>query len=121
MNNQPPPSQPKKFWEALGGTNKNAWDEVTGIDTYVRALSAHQRQRGKPGPQTHIVSPTNENQVDEMIRTVEKRRESMILTDFPTESENPSLAVTPAPIRRPPFWGADKDDTDAASPERGGG
>lgn len=113
LNDQPqPPQQPKKFWEALGTTNKNAWDEVAGIDSYVRALSAHQRRQGKPGPQNHIVSPTNEGQVDEMIRQVEKRRESMILTDFPTESENPSLAVTPAPIRRPSFWGTEKENDD---------
>lgn len=109
INDEPEPPKQQKFWEALGTTNKNAWDEVAGIDSYVRALSAHQRQKGKPGPQTHIISPTNEGQVDEMIRQVEKRRESMIVTDFPSESENPSLAVTPAPIRRPSFWGAEND------------
>jgi len=110
INDQPETKpQPTSTWTAFGANSKNAWDEIQGIDTYVRALTAHQRAKGKPGPQTHTVGPTNEGQVDEMIRQVEKRRESMILTDFPTESENPSLAVTPAPIRRPTFWGAEKD------------
>ena len=33
----------------------------------------------------------------------------MRLTDFPTEFERPSLPVTPAPIRRPSFWGEERD------------
>ena len=33
----------------------------------------------------------------------------MKLTDFPTEFERPSLPVTPAPVRRPSFWGAERD------------
>ena len=33
----------------------------------------------------------------------------MRLTDFPTEFERPSLPVTPAPVRRPSFWGAERD------------
>lgn len=34
----------------------------------------------------------------------------MRLTDFPTELERPSLPVTPAPIRRPSFWGEERDE-----------
>ena len=33
----------------------------------------------------------------------------MKLTDFPTEIERPSLPVTPAPVRRPSFWGSERD------------
>lgn len=33
------------------------------------------------------------------------RRRGSKLTDFPSEAERPSLPVTPAPIRRPRFWG----------------
>jgi hypothetical protein len=33
----------------------------------------------------------------------------MKLTDFPSELERPSLPVTPAPIRRPSFWGEERD------------
>jgi glycogenin len=36
----------------------------------------------------------------------EWRRRGSKLTDFPTAVERPSLPVTPAPIRRPKFWGA---------------
>jgi len=38
------------------------------------------------------------------------RRESLILTDFPTADDRPSLPVTPAPIRRPTFWGEERDE-----------
>lgn len=34
----------------------------------------------------------------------------MKLTDFPTELERPSLPVTPAPVRRPRFWGDERDE-----------
>ena len=33
------------------------------------------------------------------------------LTDFPSEVERPSLPVTPAPIRRPSFWGDDAPES----------
>lgn len=38
----------------------------------------------------------------------EQRRPSLIVTDFPTEVERPSLPVTPAPIRRSSFWGEER-------------
>lgn len=38
------------------------------------------------------------------------RKPSMKLTDFPTEYDRPSLPVTPMPIRRPSFWGDERDD-----------
>ena len=34
----------------------------------------------------------------------------MKLTDFPTAFERPSLPVTPAAVRRPTFWGEDRED-----------
>ena len=91
MNNQVP-------FEA----GKNAWDEISGIENYVRALTVSQRNRGKvqvlqnvspPQPeQTHILSPTNEPDPQELIEKVQKRRESLILTDFPTAVERPRFA-----------------------------
>ncbi|SMR52648.1 unnamed protein product [Zymoseptoria tritici ST99CH_1E4] len=105
-------------WVAFGQA-KNAWDEVNGINDYVRALTAFQKNRGKvqvvqpqspdtvmkvPG-QTHILSPSNTPAPEDLIETVRERRESLILTDFPTSVERPSLPVTPAPRRRSTFWG----------------
>lgn len=115
-------------WTAFSSGSKNAWDEVAGIEDYVRALTRHQKNRGKvevlhsrtissppavpastPAIQTHILSPSNEPSAEELIEKVTKRRESLILTDFPSAVERPSLPVTPAPIRRATFWGGEKD------------
>ena len=109
-------------WQAFT-SSRNAWDEVTGIDDYVRALTAFQKNRGKvqvlqtnvpsqgqPEVQTSVLSPQNEPDPDDLIDTVERRRESILLTDFPTAIERPSLPVTPAPIRRAMFWSGERDD-----------
>ncbi|KAK3697668.1 glycogenin glucosyltransferase [Vermiconidia calcicola] len=105
--------------QTLGAASKNAWDEISGIEDYVRALTASQRNRGKvqvlqnqtsPQPvQQHILSPSNEPLAADLIEKVQKRRESLILTDFPTAVERPSLPVTPAPRRRSNFWGVERD------------
>ncbi|EME48507.1 glycosyltransferase family 8 protein [Dothistroma septosporum NZE10] len=100
--------------------NKNAWDDVGGINDYVRALTKFQKNRGQvqvvqentpsTGPsQQHILSPTNEPDAEDLIEAVKERRESLILTDFPTSIERPSLPVTPAPRRRQTFWGEERD------------
>ncbi|TKA58203.1 hypothetical protein B0A55_11100, partial [Friedmanniomyces simplex] len=90
-----------------GGVNKNAWDEISGIEDYVRALTAFQKNKGNVqviardepaagvGPeaqhqqqqqhqQQHILSPGNEPDPMELVKTVRKRRESLLLTDFPS-------------------------------------
>ncbi|KAK3670238.1 glycogenin glucosyltransferase [Recurvomyces mirabilis] len=120
-------------WTGFGGVNKNAWDEVNGIDDYVRALTRFQKTRGKvqvlspsqddtsaitsppakpgagiPGQQS-ILSPSNEPEPTRLIQQVRERRESLLLTDFPSAVERPSLPVTPAPRRRPTFWGIERD------------
>ena len=106
-------------WASFAQT-RNAWDEVGGINDYVRALTAFQKNRGQvqvvqenapsAGPsQQNILSPTNEPDPEDLIEAVEKRRESLILTDFPTSIERPSLPVTPAPRRRQTFWGEERD------------
>ncbi|TKA80966.1 hypothetical protein B0A55_02390 [Friedmanniomyces simplex] len=115
-----------------GGVNKNAWDEISGIEDYVRALTAFQKNKGNVqviardepaagvGPeaqhpqqqqhqQQHILSPGNEPDPVELVKTVRKRRESLLLTDFPSASERPSLPVTPAPRRRASFWGEERE------------
>lgn len=121
-------------WDAFGAVNKNAWDDVSGIDSYVRALTKFQKNRGKievlkhetgspvqpaPGEQTHILSPTNEPSADELVEQVQKRRESLLLTDFPSAVERPSLPVTPAPVRRSNFWGSERDEEGELPPAEG--
>lgn len=101
-----PPIDP---WAAFE-SRTNAWDDMPEIERYVQAFS--QARKGKlqvlhHTPSQHsprgsnITSPPAEN---------EQRRPSMRLTDFPTEIERPSLPVTPAPIRRPSFWGEERDE-----------
>lgn len=87
----------------------NAWDEVPEIELYVANLS--QKRFGK----IQILAK-NSNPPDGVssVETSQKiRRPSMKLTDFPTEIERPSLPVTPAPVRRPSFWGEDRDSAGA--------
>lgn len=114
-------------WAAFN-QNKNAWDDVSGIEDYVRALTSFQKNRGKVQvvqqnvPSTgdqHILSPTKEPDPDDLIAAVSKRRESLILTDFPTSSERPSLPVTPAPRRRQTFWGEERDEAGELPPAEG--
>jgi glycogenin len=87
----------------------NAWDNVESIERYVRAVMGAQTRRTtkqqQPQPQ-EILSPS-------------ERRESLILTDFPTADDRPSLPVTPAPIRRPTFWGEERDETGELPPAEG--
>ncbi|KAH9832407.1 glycosyltransferase family 8 protein [Teratosphaeria destructans] len=110
-------------WGGFGAVNRNAWDEVSGIEDYVRALTRFQKTRGQvqvlsdqtrasPGASgtEGILRPTAEIQPAELVEKVQTRRESLILTDFPSAVERPSLPVTPAPRRRPTFWGAERDD-----------
>lgn len=99
-------------------TRTNAWDDVPEIERYISQLpqnrrakvqvllnnatstsSSHQRNLSGDEP---IFSPGVED-------ASQRRRPSMKLTDFPTEIERPSLPVTPAPVRRPSFWGSERD------------
>jgi len=89
----------------------NLWDTVPGIERYVRAVRDAQSRRSARSSIT-LPSPIA---VEELIAAAAsgqnepgKRRESLILTDFPTAVERPSLPVTPAPIRRT-MWGDDKE------------
>lgn len=105
-------------WVAFG-QSRNVWDDDKRINNYVRALTAFQKQRGNvqvvstnvpsTATQTHVLSPSNVLATDNLIEAVRERRESLILTDFPTAMERPSLPVTPAPRRRPAFWGSERD------------
>lgn len=101
------PQNADQQWQEFQQSSVNAWDTVPGIDTYVRAIIESQTRRGKPA----ILQPSGEPEValsPSISRKV--RRESLILTDFPSAVDRPSLPVTPAPIRRPTFWGEERDD-----------
>lgn len=84
----------------------NAWDNVQSIDRYVRAVMESQARRSRPSFHTQV--RPDEVTSPGVGRSV--RRESLILTDFPSADDRPSLPVTPAPIRRPTFWGEERDD-----------
>ena len=108
LTSPPRASSPKtadEHWQSFQQNNANAWDHVQGIENYVRAVFEPQaRRRGSQAPQQaepgDIGSPTIGRKF---------RRESLIITDFPSAVERPSLPVTPAPIRRPTFWGEERD------------
>ena len=94
-------------WQNFQQTNTNAWDSVPGIDNYVRAIIESHGRRGK----TQIVQQAS-GMDDPGSPLLERRnrRESLIITDFPSAIERPSLPVTPAPVRRPMFWGEERDE-----------
>ncbi|RVX68260.1 hypothetical protein B0A52_07263 [Exophiala mesophila] len=97
-------------WAAFE-SRTNAWDEMPEIERYVRAFN--QARKGKVQVLHHTPSqrsPRDSNTASSPAES-DKRRTSLKLTDFPTEIERPSLPVTPAPIRRPSYWGDDRDDT----------
>ena len=84
----------------------NAWDDVPEIERYVSAIASSRKARvqvlvGGQTPGEDVLSPGGEDPPP--------RRPSMKLTDFPTEFERPSLPVTPAPVRRPTFWGEERN------------
>lgn len=94
-------------WQTYSRGNRNAWDDMPEIERYVQAFSQSRRgpvqvlhQTTSPGGKQGVLSPP----------AATPRRPSMKLTDFPTEIERPSLPVTPAPIRRPSFWGEERDE-----------
>jgi glycogenin glucosyltransferase len=96
--------------QAFQQNNANAWDNMPGIENYVRAImesqSGHKRTKSQILQQT-----TGTEELGSPLLERKNRRESLILTDFPSAMERPSLPVTPAPIRRPTFWGEERNET----------
>ena len=107
-------------------TIKNAWDEnpellrdvgqhflSRRLHPYDQHQEALRKQMPKiPKPKT-ILSPTirsPDREVSPPLTTPQTRRPSLVLTDFPTETERPSLPVTPAPIRRSSLWGQEQQE-----------
>ncbi|KAK0635269.1 hypothetical protein B0T17DRAFT_36342 [Bombardia bombarda] len=93
-----PPSDP---WSSF--TRTNAWDDVPQISRYVDAIQKHRRTRSQ-GPGL-IELPTPGLGLGRGQESSWGRRGGSRVTDFPSEDDRPSLPVTPAPIRRPKFWG----------------
>ncbi|KAF2742753.1 glycosyltransferase family 8 protein [Sporormia fimetaria CBS 119925] len=92
--------------DAFQQNSVNAWDEVPGIENYVRAILGSHTRRGKPQ-----VIYSNSGDAEETLAAAgsrSDRRESLIITDFPSAVERPSLPVTPAP--RPAFLNKEKTE-----------
>lgn len=91
-------------------TRVNAWDDDPAIDKYVDSMPLYRRHKGS-GSVTGQNEPGSADESSarsqqETTAGAEWRRRGSKLTDFPTAIERPSLPVTPAPVRRPKFWGA---------------
>jgi glycogenin glucosyltransferase len=93
-------------WQSYQHSGVNAWDNVPGIDSYVRAISDMSGIRGK---NQSLRQTTGTDDISSPILERRNRRESLILTDFPSAVERPSLPVTPAPVRRSMFWGEERN------------
>ena len=91
---------PADPWQTY--TRGNAWDDIPEIERYIGSL-----QKNRKG---NIQLLQGYGSGIEQVSRPGGRRQSMKLTDFPTELERPSLPVTPAPIRRPSFWGEERDE-----------
>ncbi|KAL5116434.1 glycogenin glucosyltransferase [Pleosporales sp. CAS-2024a] len=101
-----PADQP---WQTFQKNSGNAWDNMPGIENYVRAIMESQGGRRTKSQILQPTTGTEELHSPQLER--KNRRESLILTDFPSAMERPSLPVTPAPIRRPTFWGEERYET----------
>ncbi|OAP61227.1 hypothetical protein AYL99_03428 [Fonsecaea erecta] len=104
-----PPQAPVDLWAAFQ-QRTNAWDDMPEIERYVQAIS--QPRKGKIQVLYNTLGQRSPRNTSGTTTPTEKdrRRPSIRLTDFPTKDERPSLPVTPAPIRRPSFWGEEKDE-----------
>lgn len=89
-------------WQNFSSNSRNAWDDIPEIKQYIGAL-----QKNRKG---NIQIIQGYGTGIEQVSSPSGRRPSIRLTDFPTELERPSLPVTPAPIRRPSFWGEERDE-----------
>lgn len=121
------PSDP---WASF--TRVNAWDDDPAIEKYIDAMPLFRRHRGQGSiaeKEELDVTAGDDSAARSQKDTsagAEWRRRGSKLTDFPTAVDRPSLPVTPAPIRRPKFWGAgdpgpgDEDEDDDALPAADG-
>lgn len=98
---QYPPSDP---WASF--TRTNAWDDVPQIERYVDSFQKmHFRTRSRGQASGGARSGASATSNFESPRVGGGGQRGSRVTDFPSEAERPSLPVTPAPIRRPEYWG----------------
>ena len=95
-------------------SRSNAWDEMPEIDRYIANLPQNRKAKlqvlfNSAQEKANASKEPTASSVLESSRPNSDRRGSMKITDFPTEIERPSLPVTPAPVRRPSFWGEERD------------
>ncbi|KIW27380.1 hypothetical protein, variant 1 [Cladophialophora immunda] len=104
-----PPAAPVDLWASFQ-QRSNAWDDMPEIERYVQSIS--QPRKGKIQVLYNTLGQRSPRNTSGSTTPTERdrRRPSIKLTDFPTKDERPSLPVTPAPIRRPTFWGEEKDE-----------
>ncbi|BCS23823.1 glycogenin [Aspergillus puulaauensis] len=99
------PSLPSESWDTY--SRSNAWDEVPEIQQYIQSIQGPRKgsvQVLSGGPsQQNTSTPTPTRQPGPNIGTR--------ITDFPSETERPSLPVTPAPIHRAPATGSPDEFT----------
>ncbi|KAK4192981.1 nucleotide-diphospho-sugar transferase [Podospora australis] len=94
------PSGPTDMWSSF--PRSNAWDEVPQINRYVDNIQKHRRTRSQG---LGVSPPAKQANQEAGSSAPWKQRKGSRVTDFPSEDDRPSLPVTPAPIRRPKFWG----------------
>jgi hypothetical protein len=108
-------------WESY--RRSNAWDEDPHIQHYIESIQQARRARTQvisgsshPSTSTRSSQDLSSSSNTTMTGPSSGHRPSIILTDFPTEVERPSLPVTPAPIHRDRGISGDGDEDDAALP-----
>jgi hypothetical protein len=111
----PPQAPPANVWETFQ-SRTNAWDDMPEIERYVQAIT--QPKKGKIQVLYNTLGQRSPRNTSGSTTPTEsqRRRPSLKLTDFPTQDERPSLPVTPAPIRRPTFWGVDREEEGGTLP-----
>ena len=95
----------------------NAWDDMPEIGHYISRMSRGARKgkvvvlAGEPSPSAVA------SEID--LRSPREGGSGSRITDFPTEVERPSLPVTPAPVQRRRFWGAERNRDGDLPPAEG--
>lgn len=115
---------PPNPWASFSTTN--AWDEMPEITRYIARHPQYQQRRSlqhlplrKKSPGSSTAGSPQSPSTQSPPPDPPQRRPSLILTDFPTELERPSLPVTPAAVRRPSFWGQERDAAGDLPPAEG--